>query len=385
MYSFKSVKRDNKPFWIVVDGNGIPEVYSSKFIIHLARLNRSRHTLKRYATSLMIFFNYLEVNNMNVLDVANIKEIRSFFSKYSDYLSNVRNVENITCNERCSDVVSFYSFLADEEIVSLNSFTLINESSNSVFNEFIGKKHHKEKFKFNIDYKTERAKPNNPIDRTVIEKLIIYLINKVPYLSEGITSKMGIKELTMLRRIVFLELAINCGLRVGEILGLRLDDLSDIGLGNIEILHREDNENEALSKTQDRILSVDEEVANHIITLLTVSQNHFPSDYLFVSYSGKNVGKALTDNAIKSEFNIYQKILLEQGWIDEDYKIHPHDLRHAFATDFYDSTQDQISLQTILGHKRLASSDRYIHARKAQKLMVERANELKLNKIKEED
>lgn len=74
--------------------------------------------------------------------------------------------------------------------------------------------------------------------------------------------------------------------------------------------------------------------------------------YLF---PGRSRRKHVTDQTVR---NIFYKALAETG-IDKD--VTPHVLRHCFATHLLETGVDVTLVQAMLGHRRLRSTERYVH------------------------
>jgi integrase/recombinase XerD len=76
-----------------------------------------------------------------------------------------------------------------------------------------------------------------------------------------------------------------------------------------------------------------------------------PTDALFLTTRGN----AMSTDAIRKMF----KQALRQAGLDDSYS--PHDLRHSFATDMLDGGADVRSVQEMLGHANLSTTQIYTH------------------------
>ncbi len=68
----------------------------------------------------------------------------------------------------------------------------------------------------------------------------------------------------------------------------------------------------------------------------------------------KEDGTPITDHTVK---NIFRKLRIKTGIV----RLHPHLLRHTFATRYLENGGDIYSLQAILGHSSLEMVKRYLH------------------------
>ena len=69
MYVKEIKNKSNKPMYLLYDESGkiVTRVY--KFILHLARIGNSKHTLRSYAFRLKLLYEWLEVMNLDCLDI----------------------------------------------------------------------------------------------------------------------------------------------------------------------------------------------------------------------------------------------------------------------------------------------------------------------------
>ena len=79
------------------------------------------------------------------------------------------------------------------------------------------------------------------------------------------------------------------------------------------------------------------------------------SEFLFISLSGNSYGKPLSRNSIESLVKRYAELV----WIEE--KVTPHTLRHSFATSLLRKGADIRSVQALLGHSSIQTTQIYTH------------------------
>ena len=79
------------------------------------------------------------------------------------------------------------------------------------------------------------------------------------------------------------------------------------------------------------------------------------SEYLFISLSWNSYGEPLSRNSIESLVKKYAELV----WITE--KVTPHTLRHSFATSLLRRGADIRSVQALLGHSSIQTTQIYTH------------------------
>lgn len=141
------------------------------------------------------------------------------------------------------------------------------------------------------------------------------------------------------RNLLLISLMLDAGLRVSEVCNLDIDDINE-ELGLIRVLGK--GKKERLVPLTDMILK-------------------YYKKYLYISkiYSGAllrdiDTGLRLSSSGISQ---ILRRIKKEYGF----KKLHPHYLRHTFATLFLVNGGDPIHLQLILGHTTLYMTEQYLH------------------------
>ena len=91
------------------------------------------------------------------------------------------------------------------------------------------------------------------------------------------------------------------------------------------------------------------EVSDYVITTRKDLLKNKESKYLFLNHRGDNI----TPRGIRMVIN---RIMLNSG---EALKISPHTLRHTFATHLLNNGADLRSVQELLGHEHLSSTQIY--------------------------
>lgn len=148
------------------------------------------------------------------------------------------------------------------------------------------------------------------------------------------------KTPTGLRNHLIMLYFLNLGLRVSEAINLKVDHI-DWSSGKITILASK-NDKDRVLWLKDRILELSKRWLN-----LRPSA----SDYLFCTLQGGQ----LMDRYIREFVSRYAK----KGGIKQ--RVHPHCLRHTFATDLLREAKDIRLIQKALGHASIATTMIYTH------------------------
>ena len=148
------------------------------------------------------------------------------------------------------------------------------------------------------------------------------------------------------RNRAILETLYSCGLRVTELITLQLSDLF-FEEGFIRVIGKGDKQRfvPISTETQKYIILYKNHIRNHIAV-----QKGF-EDTLFLNRRGKQ----LTRNMIF----IIIKNLAEKAGIKK--KVSPHTFRHSFATHLLENGADLRSIQQMLGHESITTTEIYMH------------------------
>ena len=262
----------------------------------------SKNTLSAYRSDLKIFSQWL--NETSLIEV-NKKLIQDYFLyRQSTHISSSTQSRVLTC------LHSFYQFLLDNNLI-------------------------------NTDPTEQLSYPK------LEKKLPVFLnIQEVEKLLEApnTSSLFGQRDRAML------ELLYSCGLRVSELINLSYHNIN-IKEEFIRI-HGKGNKERILPMGEIAIDYLTAYESNSRPTLLKNGQ----SDSYFLS----NRGKAMS----RQNFFYIIKAYATQAGIDKP--LSPHSLRHAFATHLVQKGADLRSVQLMLGHSDISSTQLYTHIQNAQ-------------------
>jgi integrase/recombinase XerC len=271
------------------------------FLRHLRERNASAHTIKAYSGDLYNFASFIGPRDWKTIDHI---AIRGFLSHlYDTGLSKTSVARSLAA------LRSLYRWLAQEGAVEQNPAKLVS---------------------------TPRLAKKLPRVPT-IEEMNSMLDGKMP----------EVASFPERDRLMF-ELLYGCGIRNSELVGINLDDIS---LSNEAILIRGKGKKERFvpfGGSALAALSVYLPWRLQLLqTLKTASTKGTPA--LLLNQRG---GRLTT----RSVGRIVKRIAVAKGLSPE---VHPHTLRHAFGTHMLEEGADLRAIQELLGHERLATTQRY--------------------------
>jgi integrase/recombinase XerC len=267
------------------------------FIRHLRERNASPHTVKAYSRDLSIFAAYAGARGLKQLDHI---AVRGFLSQLYE-----KGLSKTSVARALAAVRSLYRWLAREGVVEHNPAKLVATP------------------------KLPKKLPRVP----TIEEMNSVIDGQMPEVA-------AFPE----RERLMLELLYGCGIRNSELTGINLDD---IRLSAEAILIRGKGKKE-------RYVPFGDSVKAALAAYLPERQKSLEairkqSTALLINRRG---GRLTT----RSVGRIIKKIAVAKGLSPD---VHPHTLRHAFGTHMLEEGADLRAIQELLGHERLATTQRY--------------------------
>ncbi|MFT7559400.1 MAG: integrase/recombinase XerC [Flavobacteriales bacterium] len=142
-----------------------------------------------------------------------------------------------------------------------------------------------------------------------------------------------------------LELTYSSGLRLSELIGL---NISDIDISD-KLLRARGKGN------KERLLPIGRHAINALNTWLKIRLDFsIDSDHLEAVFISQR-GKRISPRSVQKRFDQYAQ---RQGL---DQHLHPHKLRHSFASHMLESSGDLRAIQELLGHADLSTTQIYTH------------------------
>ncbi len=267
------------------------------FLRHLRERNASAHTIKAYAGDLDAFAAYVGSRDWKAIDHI---AIRGFLSQLYD-----KGLSKTSVARALAAVRSLYRWLAQEGVVEQNPAKLVS---------------------------TPRLPKKLPRVPT-IEEVNSVLDGKMPEVA-------SIPE----RDRLLLELLYGCGIRNSELVGINVDD---IRLSAEALLIRGKGKKERYVPFGEGVRGALAAYQPWRQQLLLTLKKTTPA--LLLNQRG---GRLTT----RSVGRIVKRIAVARGLSPD---VHPHTLRHAFGTHLLEEGADLRAIQELLGHERLATTQRY--------------------------
>ncbi|MBT3442151.1 MAG: tyrosine recombinase [Flavobacteriaceae bacterium] len=166
---------------------------------------------------------------------------------------------------------------------------------------------------------------------------------------DNIISSIKLTAKTGVRNIAIIELLYSCGLRVSELINLKISDLF-FKESLIKVTGKGNKERFVPISTQAQLY-----INNYIkdIRCFKKIKKNF-EDTLFLNERGSSLSRVMIFIILK-ELSISSNI---------KKKIGPHTFRHSFATHLIENGADLITIQNMLGHENITTTERYLHVSK---------------------
>jgi len=278
----------------------------NRYINHLqAERNVSAYTVRNYKADLLDFFSFLKGKKVGTLDKVNRQVLR-------DYLAHLmgRGIAKASIARKLSAIRSFYRYLVREKIIEANPIKTVSSP------------------------KLDKRLPS------------FLTLDEVKHLLEApnLSTPQG------LRNRALLELLYASGLRVSE--------LASLELGQINL---DTNEIRVWGKgSKERVVLMGEPAAEALKNYLEQGRPKLLTARKSSSIFLNRYGQRLPERSVQK---ILEKYATEAGL---KKRVHPHMLRHTFATHLLDGGADLRVVQELLGHARLSSTQIYTHVTKKQ-------------------
>jgi integrase/recombinase XerC len=272
-----------------------------EYLESLRRENASPHTVRNYGIDLDEFASYFAGGQSDPVSAQDIDllSIREWLGHLYD-----RNLSPVTLRRKLASVRSLFKFLQRSGVVEKNVARLI---------------------------RTPKAPQTVP--RVMTAEHTNRLIDAVPAQAESADRPHPARD------VAIFELLYGCGVRVSELVGL---NVADVDLGQGWILVRGKGKKE-------RQVPLAGKAAAALERYLEERSPKGSVRAVFLNHRGLR----LTDRGVRNIVKFYSGLVLG------DSSVHPHSFRHAYATHLLADGADLRSIQELLGHARLSTTQKY--------------------------
>jgi integrase/recombinase XerC len=267
------------------------------FIEELQRNNASAHTIMAYQSDLRQFLDYFSPPDVQppAPSEFDVLKIREWLAVLYD-----QKLSAVSIRRKLAALRVFFRFLVREGLAPMNAPRLL---------------------------RTPRAPKKLPDVMTT---------EQANALLDGVAAG-KLERPHPARDLAILELLYGCGVRVSELVGLNLDDL-DRGERWLRVRGK---------GRKERQVPFGGKAADALERYL--AERASSEQALFLNHRGGR----LTDRGVRGIIKLYATL------IAGDSSLHPHSFRHAFATHLLSDGADLRSIQELLGHARLSTTQKY--------------------------
>lgn len=273
--------------------------------------------------------------------------MQRYIDKFMNYLKVEKNASAHTITNYMVDLDVFKDFLGDKEIETVDHLSLrrflAELRAKNYAKRTVARKLASLRSFFRFLFREGHIK-KNPITAVLTPKLD----KKLPLFLDTaridrLLSTPTDRNIAGLRDRALLETLYSTGIRVSELVGLDLGDIDFIS-GVIKVLGK---------GSKERIVPIGEPALGAIRKYIDKRMGYKTEDKdaVFLNKSGGR----LTDRSVRRALDKHIKTC---GIIE---KISPHSLRHSFATHLLDRGADLRSVQELLGHMNLSTTQIYTH------------------------
>ncbi len=290
----------------------------------------SRNTKIAYTKDINLLFEWYQNKKINFL-CANEKNFLEFFS----YLQR-KNYQPSTLNRKLSSLRQFYDVIKSEGYIKINPLNNL-----------------------------ESFKKIKNLPKSLSEEHLILLLTKAKKNLKNVEKNNCIQKTKFLRILTILEILYSTGMRVSELISLPLSDFIKINdllqiKGKGGVYRHVAFNNESKKMIEMWLLhrsSIEKFINNKYI---------FPSNNGIGHITRQSIYKELSELSQSTNMNIL--------------RVTPHKIRHSFATHMLNRGADLRSLQKLLGHADISTTE--IYTKVQSKRLVGLLNEIHpLNKL----
>lgn len=305
------------------------EYIDKYFNVHLLNeIKASVKTIDNYKYTFKLLFKYINEQHSYKIHEFNLNKFtKEFVLDFLSWTEVNRNNSISSRNFRLASIKSFASFIFQYEIDNSELIRIIKI----------------------------------PRKKDIKKKPEIVTVDNIKLL----LSQPNIKIKKGRRQLAILSLMYDAGIRIDELLSLRVKNLNFNNFNTVNILCGKGN--------KQREIPISDDVAN-ILNIYIKDYKLKDDDFLF-SNSKKD---KLSSNAVRKIINKNIELAKQQN-SDFPSKINPHKIRHSKATHLIDKGVSVVEVKEFLGHSDLSSTQIYITTNLLKKREALKTIECKLN------
>ena len=278
---------------------------------------------------------------------------QSYIKEYQNYLRLERGLSKNTIENYTFDIEKLVLFLHQHEI-QVSPISITEETVQQFIYEISSKVNARSQSRVISGLKSffnylvfEDYRNNTPLELIEVPKTGRKLPDTLA--TEEIDALINAIDLSTPegeRNKAMLETLYSCGLRVSELVGLKISDLF-FEEGFIKITGKGNKQ---------RFVPVGGSTIKYITSYVNLIRVHYSvqkghEDTLFLNRRGRQLTRAMVFTIIK---DLAVKINLNKT-------ISPHTFRHSFATHLLENGADLRSIQLMLGHESITTTEVYVH------------------------
>ena len=280
--------------------------------------------------------------------------------KFCEYIRVEKNYSLYTVSDYKKDILDFSDFLKREKFGSLERF---GNNANRYYLAFLNQKGLRTRsvarkmsslrsfYRFLVNEGICDVNKFAEVTSPKLEKILpkfLYL-EEIDKLFDSINTDTVLGK----RDYAILEFMYGTGVRVSELCSLEIDDIDYV---NKQVIVLGKGSKERYLPLHELIIeSLDDYVSNARIELQVKNKADI-SNKLFLNHHGGE----LSPRGVRV---ILEKIVKNAS---ESFHISPHMLRHSFASHLLNNGADLVTVQELLGHENLSTTQIYTHISKEQ-------------------
>ena len=321
-------------YWTVLGEDDLPIAPIREYLAY-CRNHMSPNTIKTYAYHVKLYWEYLEKEKVEWPNVT-IHDLADFMTwlrrggdmRIIPFGHEMAKRQKSTVNATLSAVKCFYDYQ-------------YNQGADVKLNLLKSTGHQRKFTKFLEHVSKKKTSDRNILNYRLPKK-------RKPTLTAEEMKKI-MESCHTLRDKLIIAILADTGMRIGQVLGLRHEDIQTFD-NAIKIIPRENNKNGARSKSIDEnIVTITKETTSLYRKYLEYEFGDYPSDYVFINLWHHPKGEPMTYEGVRTLVRRIQK--------DTGIKFHLHMFRHTVATGMRKLGIRNDLVAAALGHRSPETTD----------------------------